>query len=583
MATKTAPIKRWKPEADDIIVGQDGKLFVCYFDKVFHEEKLSIYNKFILHKDSYSNQLPTIVRYINFFEKFYDTDKELPAAYLAIKFALDKNRLYTEEDMDAYIDFLYQVLFRESMVEKIYKMAEENYLDDIDTPKDDKRKYKFDKKHLESLEFTNEHVKGLLRISMAVKIAGPAILHYTQLNGIQIKKGSDILFRFYKNLFEIFKYANTYDLYDSRNILIEENIKKDDFDKIIATHEITTKGEGKDTRYYFVDDDGKEKYLTIGVMNLYNKLYVYIRTKILQSNANNSPIFAQREIFGQDLYTIINFFVQTVIISENLLKYKFPETWDPKLKQYNESVIGFNKTIISFQLGYFIREKYAFNINEVTSASNTEGLSGSDKFMMNQAKLDEGAMILSDVNIKTTIDRIRRDIDIAVSEEEIDYYAKYQKPSKLHIKLVTLYYTKYFGSYNDLNLLTRREYILLSLLLKKKLLLELGFSMREGEVYHAALPYILTSNLSDKISTRIIRNNNFIAKMEENYLYKDLMENRYSMLRYIKPDEILKLFSSIINSKFSYVTYEYPDLLGAEIFYNEDTIGDELAFFLDKI
>ena len=234
-------------------------------------------------------------------------------------------------------------------------------------------------------------------------------------------------------------------------------------------------------------------------------------------------------------------------------------------------------------MNYFLKEQYRFNINEVTSAKNSEGLSGSDKFMMNQTKLDEGSMILSDINIASTIAKIRRDIDIPITEEEIDYYCKNQSPSKLQIKLVTSYYTKYFGSYNDLNLITRRQYVLLSLLLKKKLLLELGYNIDNGEVYHASLPYILTGNLTDKLNTRIIRNNAFLAKMEDSYMYKDLIYHRYRLLSTIKPDEILQLLSSIINSRFTYVTYEYPELLGTEIKYSEDRIGDELSFFLRSL
>lgn len=584
-ATKSK-IAKWKPKNADMLVEQDGKLFVCHFDKIFGVDKLSVYNRFIIRKDSYINQLPTIVHYTNFFLKFYDLDLELPTAYLKIKYALDKERLYDETSMDAYIDFLYEVMFRDTLVEKIYQLTEDNYIDDIDSSTEEKKKYlkSGEKKHLESLEFTNEHVKGLLRISFATKIMSPALFHYIQLNNIVIKKDSEIIFKFYERLFDIFKYSNTYDLFDNEEILIREHVTKEEFEKIISENECTIVGDGNDKRYYFTDpEDGVKKYICRGVMNLYNKLYVYVRTKILQSNANNSIIFGQREIFGQDIYTVINVFVKKVLISENLNKYRFPETWDPKLKQFKESIVGFNKTIIKFQLNYFLREQYSFNINEITNAKNTEGLSGSDKFAMNQNKLDEGNSILSDLNIKYTIARIRKIIDIPVTEEEIDYYAKNQSPSPIQIKLITSYYTKYFGSYNDLNLLTRRQYILLMLLLKKRLLLELGFSPDSDKIYHASLPYILTGNLSDKINTRIIRNNNFIAKIEENYAYHDLIYNRYRLLGSIKPEEILQLLSTVINSRFTYVTYEHPDLLGTEILYDEDRIGDELTYFLHTL
>jgi hypothetical protein len=120
------------------------------------------------------------------------------------------------------------------------------------------------------------------------------------------------------------------------------------------------------------------------------------------------------------------------------------------------------------------------------------------------------------------------------------------------------------------------------LLLKKKLLKELGFENND-EIYQAALPYILTGNLESKVNTRLIRNNRFISKIEESYLYQNLINNKYAYLQQIKPDYILSLVSSLINTKFSYVTYENTDLLGQEIEYSEDMISDELLFFLNSI
>ena len=42
---------------------------------------------------------------------------------------------------NSYISFLYEVMFTPTMVEKIIKLVEENYLDDIEKTDDDKKKY----------------------------------------------------------------------------------------------------------------------------------------------------------------------------------------------------------------------------------------------------------------------------------------------------------------------------------------------------------------------------------------------------------------------------------------------------------
>lgn len=252
---------------------------------------------------------------------------------------------------------------------------------------------------------------------------------------------------------------------------------------------------------------------------------------------------------------------------------------------FNENIIGFNKTVIKYQLMYFLKDQYETTLIEVTNAKNSDGLSGVDKMAMNLSKVDEGVVTMAEINISKTIDMIRKIIDVPITEEELDYYDKYADPSPIQIQLVNLYYTKFFGTYRDLTLLPRREYLTLSLILKKKLLIENGYEIEDQTKVRKAtvLPYILTGKLEDKVNTRIIRNNKFVSKIEESYLYQHLIQNKYKYLEQIRPKFIIQLLSSFINTKFSYITYENEELLGKEIKYSDDKIGDELLFFLYTI
>lgn len=603
---RTSKINTWKPKEYQKIVERDGKLFICHFSKLFgHAEKVDLYKTFVIGKESYINQLDIITSYINFFVNNYDFDNELITGYLKTKFALDKEHLYDESNMDSYIDFLYEVIFTNTMVEKIVRMVEENYLDDIDqVQNDERRKYiKNDKKHLESLEFTNQHIKILLQISFGMKIMSPCLFHYVQKSHIKIEKDSLIIFNFYKRLFDLFGYANTWNYYrvgtgeeidhvdaDTGEIFYKDEILNSEplEDSLVVPRiesmGMTIKNSDDRGKKYAFTENGEELYYQRVEINMFNKLYVYVKTKVLESNANNSPIFAQREIFGVDVYTVVKQFTKKVLISENVVKFKFNEHYDKKLKKYKENVLGFMKTIIKFQLSYFLKDQYTKTITEITNTKNSEGLSGSDKMMMNCSKIDEGVITMADLNIKMTIQRIKRIIDIPFTEEEVQYYMVNHRPTELQCQLVRTYYTKYFGSYRDLSLLSRHDYMVLLVLLKKKLLLELGYEdEEEGKIHNASLPYILSGNVSDKINTRIIRNNKFLVKIKESDMYKELIERKYQMLSYIKEDAIISILSQVINTKFTYVTYEYPELLGTEINYSEDKISDELLFFLNSL
>lgn len=549
ISKKKALIDTWVPTPDSNYVGRDGKHFVVYFNKSFdlddfgsdtialtddthpsetgnapkhkHQQTLAQYNTFLISKTSYENQLDNIIRYVNFFIHFYDTEQELITAYLKLKLAIDRDddengeKLYGADDKEAFITLLYDVMFTPKMVEKIKRMVEENYTDDIEAgPEEKKRYYKAnEKRHLESLEFTNQHVKILHAISFGMKILCPVMFHFCTTNSIRIDKTNLVIYDFYKPLFDLF-------------------------------------------------NDG---------CNMFNKLYVYVKTKVLESDANNKRIFEQREIFGIDVFTVITQFTKVVLISENMVKYNI-----------NENIIGFNKTIIKYQLTYFIKEQYDKNLTEVTWAKNSEGLSGIDKMAMNLEKLDEGAIVFTDVNIMNTIERIRSRVDVDIDESEIEYYMEHLRITDLQKEYLYSFYAKYFETYKDLKLLTKRQYIYLLIMMKKVLLIDLGYDVETKGAKAAAIPYILSGNIEDRIVNRMIRNGKFLDKLENSYKYQRMIQDDYSLLGEIpgKVDFIKSKLSAIINTKFTYVTPEEPELTGTEIMYDEEEIADELLDFL---
>lgn len=595
---KVPKIYSWKPKKNQIFVERDGKLFVCHFDKITGIEKYAALRNFIIKKESYKNQLDSITSYINFFMNCYDPDNELAIAYLKLKYEIDKQKHFTKDNMGALIDFIYDIIFTPTMVEKIRNMVYDNYLDDIEnTSTDDKKKYKKnEKKHLESLEFTNMHIKVLLRISMGIKIIAPVLFHYVAKNNIKIDKDSDTIFRFYYPLFDLFGTAETYDYFDKDGNFIDDSIRdgvdsdgQDRYRKIdysdleprIKSGELVIdKTNPINPRY--VEESGN--YYEFTKINMYNKLYVYVKAKVSENNSNNSPIYAQREIFGTDLFSVINAFTRRVLISENIVKYKFNAHWNPVKKKYDENIVGLNKTVIKYQLMYFLKEQYAKNLSEVTNVKNSDGLSGLDKMEMNLSKIDEGIVTMAEINIPITLDYIRKNIDVEITEDEINYYMNHLSCDKLVVKLVFCYFAKYFGSCRDLNLLDRRQLIELLLILKKKLLIEFGHRETEdGKIYTAVLPYILTGNMTTSLNTRMIRNTKFISKVKESPIYEDIMTNKYHLLDTIRPDEFLTIISGLVSAKFTYVTYEQQSLTGQEIHYTDDRLSNEILTFLSNI
>ena len=251
------------------------------------------------------------------------------------------------------------------------------------------------------------------------------------------------------------------------------------------------------------------------------------------------------------------------IISETFFKYTF-----------DKNIISFNYVVLERQLRFFIIEPYKTNRIELSAKKDVSGLSGLDKLEMNSTKLDESTVILSAVNIKKTIKRIKKSMHIELSKEEVEFYKNNVKITKFQSQLVFYYYAKYFGGYRDMNLLNRTQYLKLLIILKKRL-------QYQKFIY---LPQILTSNIENRLNSRTIRNDKFLTKIESSSIYKSLINDKYSMLNDLnKQDLIISLLSTLLNTTFTFVDYEHPDMTGKVIEIDQDAVSDEFLNFLNQL
>lgn len=184
-------VDEWTPKEEDMIIRKDGKLIYIPFDEIFNKPSLKDLNKFIISKDSYVNELDGIIRYLNYFIKFYDTDNELLVYYLRIRFLLSENK--NSFSIKSFNRLIEESLLTKSIRNKIKKMVDDNYYIDLSSKKKNA-------KYSESLEFTNDHAKTLHEISIAMRIIIPVVFHFFNLKNIN----KDHIYKIYHPLFDLF-------------------------------------------------------------------------------------------------------------------------------------------------------------------------------------------------------------------------------------------------------------------------------------------------------------------------------------------------------------------------------------------
>lgn len=105
------PIDEWQPSCpEDEIFKTTKNNIILNVSEFYHMDRNILLDSFLMNsKRSYNNpdMRAHTVHYLNYFEKFYDTNHELVSLYCMIKFLIDNEPAYSKEaflyDLDRYI------------------------------------------------------------------------------------------------------------------------------------------------------------------------------------------------------------------------------------------------------------------------------------------------------------------------------------------------------------------------------------------------------------------------------------------------------------------------------------------------
>ena len=221
---------KWKLHPDDAKFFSAPKTMIIKFDKELshlNNENISALNEWKVTKLSYSSYLPIMCEQLNFFETMYDQEGELIPALFRIKYLIDVDNIsYTLKNFDAFKDLCYKIIFTPSMKEKIIRMVDENYVDDIEAENMLNMKnpdmLSIMQRKKKSLEFLNVHVKAMLQISFGIKILSFIVNHFAVMRSINIQKNIDLFHQFYIDMFQVFDWD--FDIYNKIWAYIENKV-----------------------------------------------------------------------------------------------------------------------------------------------------------------------------------------------------------------------------------------------------------------------------------------------------------------------------------------------------------------------
>ena len=170
------PVDLWIPDPQDLIfTNAKGIIIAPVAQSIGLGPEYGSLNYFIMSpKKCYNSQVMRdhTCLYLNYFEKYYDPEKELLLLMSRIKFIMDTTPSYSE------VDFIFDIkryIMSDNIKNAVIKLVDDNYSLDLQY-----------KNITENLMYTNDHAKIMLCMSLFMNFVIPLLSHFAHQNKVGV-------------------------------------------------------------------------------------------------------------------------------------------------------------------------------------------------------------------------------------------------------------------------------------------------------------------------------------------------------------------------------------------------------------
>lgn len=280
----------------------------------------------------------------------------------------------------------------------------------------------------------------------------------------------------------------------------------------------------------------------------------------------------------KDKSIIINQLMSKNVIADNFIKFKMPQTWSHVKEHPNERVLSFLCSIVNTHINIFIMQVFKRNLIETFIVPDSaDGNSKNDRYRATKTKINEEYVTICSLDMVDLAKKLFKKYEDKISLDEIEYYRKNLKPSRIHQLLIEIYFFNHTLSAQEFGLLRSLDWFRLLLIMKYEIMEQLGVT--KDTILESSLPLIITANITENpVNERLyLKDTKYLAT---NQMYNELVEKYYSTIIAMNEDILKKFLITFVNSTYKFVMYERKDLLGQEINLNKRELIDQLLNFL---
>lgn len=210
------PVDSWEPEGPEDVIFRTVKGAIMMDVSSFYgmENNPNLDSFYLKAKRSYNSQKVRdhMVQYLNYFEKFYDYDRELPTIFCTIKYLIDYEPSYSKEAF--FYDLQRYIIFGPIAI-KVNYMNHDNY----------SLALSYSNKKNPVLQYLDKHALLLMKISLLMNMMAPLLCHY--MTQRHIKNSNEFLLEIYDVLIHINPNIDIYNkLYETAETNVEKSAKK---------------------------------------------------------------------------------------------------------------------------------------------------------------------------------------------------------------------------------------------------------------------------------------------------------------------------------------------------------------------
>ena len=213
------PVDKWiiEDKEDELLKSNKGALFAPVTRVLYGvDDPDNRANCFILSpKKCYNSDemRPHMCRYINYFEKYYDKDKEYLTVMARIKYYIDYEPSYT---IDMFKNDIERYILRSNLFAKSAAMVRDNYYIPLS--------YKNPKNP--ALEYTEEHGMILMHMSILMNLCIPLLTHFAYEK--KIEGVDEFLLEIFDRIFGLYSVDMFAKLYETSITNIKEKARNDE-------------------------------------------------------------------------------------------------------------------------------------------------------------------------------------------------------------------------------------------------------------------------------------------------------------------------------------------------------------------